>query len=224
MSVQFFGTIFFELILRLTMRTTKNWIFLSSVLGLALVGCGGSTATKTDAPRVAAAHECVFPDSPTDAAPLWVCDAPVEGVAVSAVGSHAKSEAGQGYMKEQAAAYARVTLAQQAKVRVTNMIKQYAEVTGSASSETVDKVNTSVSKLITTEDIVGSKIYRSATSPKGALYVLVGMDPTATKQTVEKAVRTSMGNDAALWQQFKAKKGQDELAEELAKMAAEQKK
>lgn len=206
------------------MRTAKNWILLSSVLGLALTGCG-STATKTDAPapRVAA-HECVFPDSPTDAAPLWVCDAPVDGVAVSAVGVHEKSAAGQQFMKDHAAASARVTLAQQMRVRVTNMIKQFAETTGAASSETVDKVNTSVSKLITNEDIAGSKIYRSATSPKGTLYVLVGTDPTATKQTVEKAVRTSMGNDAALWQQFKAKKGQDELAEAIATMSAEPKR
>jgi len=105
-------------------------------------------------------------------------------------------------------------------VKVNNMIKQYVETTGAGSSETVDKVNTSVSKLITSETISGSRIFRTVTSPKGGMYVLVGLDPTVTKQTAENVLKTSMNNDRALWQQFKAKKSQDELAEEIAKMTA----
>ena len=194
---------------------------LSSSLLLALSGCmgGGSTPVKSEVP-LAAAPECVFPDSPRDAAPLWICDAPVEGVAVSAVGMHEKSAAGAQFQKDQAAASARVTLAQQMRVKVNNMIKQYVETTGAGSSETVDKVNTSVSKLITSETISGSRIFRTVTSPKGGMYVLVGLDPTVTKQTAENVLKTSMNNDRALWQQFKAKKSQDELAEEIAKMTA----
>lgn len=198
----------------------KRIVFLSSLLAVALSGCfGGKDAVKPDAK---AAAECVFPDAPSNAAPLWVCDAPVEGVAVSAVGSHDKSAAGPAFMKEQAAASARVALAQQMKVHVGNMVKQYVETTGAASSETVDKVNTSVSKLITAETIVGSRVFRSISSPGGALYVLVGLDPMVTKEATEKVLKTSMNNDQALWQQFKAKKGQDELAGEIAKMKATQ--
>ena len=162
-----------------------------------------------------------FPDSPKDAAPLWICDAPVEGVAVSAVGAANKSAAGVSFMKDQAAADARVKLAQQMKVHVNNMIKQYVETTGAGSSETVDKVNTSVSKLITSETITGSRIFRSTVSPKGDMYVLVGLDPTVTKEATEKILKTSMNNERALWQQFKAAKGQEEMAAEIARMAAE---
>ncbi len=198
----------------------KRIVLMSSLLAVALSGCfGGKDAVKPE-PKMAA--ECVFPDTPNVAAPLWVCDAPVEGVAVSAVGSHAQSAAGPAFMKEQAAASARVQLAQQMKVTVANMVKQYVETTGAASSETVDKVNTSVSKLITSETLTGSRVFRSITSPNGAMYVLVGLDPTVTKEAVEKVLKTSMNNDQALWQQFKAKKGQDELAEEIAKMKAMQ--
>ncbi len=194
-------------------------ITLFSGLAVALSAC--SMGAK-DGPKTAAAPaECVYPDSPKDTAPLWICDAPVEGVAVSAVGMHGKSAAGPSFMKDQAAADARVKLAQQMKVRVNNMIKQYVETTGAGSSETVDKVNTSVSKLITSETITGSRIFRSATSPSGGIYVLVGLDPTVTKEATEKLVKTSMNNDRALWQQFKAAKGQDEMAAEIAKMAAE---
>jgi hypothetical protein len=194
---------------------------LSLVCGLAMVLVGCSTGGK-DGPKTAAAPaECVYPDSPKDAAPLWICDAPVEGVAVSAVGVHGKSAAGVSFMKDQAAADARVKLAQQMKVRVNNMIKQYVETTGAGSSETVDKVNTSVSKLITSETITGSRIFLSRISPAGGMYVLVGLDPTVTKEATEKILKTSMNNDRALWQQFKAAKGQDEMAAEIAKMAAE---
>jgi hypothetical protein len=197
----------------------KRLVLVSTLLAVALTGCfGGKSAVKEE--KIVA--ECVFPDAPNIAAPLWVCDAPVEGVAVSAVGSHGKSAAGPAFMKDQAAASARVNLAQNMKVHVTNMIKQYVETTGAADSETVDKVNTSVSKLITAETIYGSRVFRSTTSPKGATYVLVGLDPSVTKEATEKVLKTSMNNDKALWQQFKAKKGQDELAEEIAKMKAMQ--
>ena len=198
----------------------KRVVLMSSLLAVALSGCfGGKEAVKHE---TTVAPGCVYPDAPTMAAPLWVCDAPVEGVAVSAVGSHAPSAAGPAFMKEQAAASARVQLAQQMKVTVNNMVKQYVETTGAASAETVDKVNTSVSKLITAETLTGSRVFRSITSPNGAMYVLVGLDPTVTKEAVEKVLKTSMNSDQALWQQFKAKKGQEELAEEIAKMKAMQ--
>ena len=162
--------------------------------------------------------DCVFPDAPSSAAPGWVCDQPVEGVAVSAVGVAEKSAAGHSFMKNMAATDARVQLAQSMKVHVQNMVKQYAETTGAADSETVDKVNTSVTKQITDESLVGTKIYKTRTSPSGALYVLLGMDASMAATATENALKTSMNNDNALWQQFKAQKGQDELAESIANM------
>jgi hypothetical protein len=98
------------------------------------------------------------------------------------------------------------------------MVKQYVETTGAASSETVDKVNTSVSKLITAETIVGSRVYRSTTSPNGSIYVLVGLDPKITREAAENALKTSMNNERALWQQFKARNSQEELAADIARM------
>jgi hypothetical protein len=162
--------------------------------------------------------ECVFPDAPDVAAPGWICDEPVEGIAVSAVGSAEKSKAGNSFMKNMAATDARVQLAQAMKVHVQNMVKQYAETTGAADSETVDKVNTSVTKQITDQTLVGTKIFKTRVSPNGTLYVLLGLDDNAAAQATENAVKTSMNNDRALWQQFKAQKGQDELAAAIAGM------
>jgi hypothetical protein len=167
-----------------------------------------------------AVPDCTFPDSPTVAAPGWVCDEPVPGIDVSAVGSAEKSAAGNDFMKQQAAASARVQLAQNMKVQVSNMIKQYAETSGVGESETVDKVNTSVTKQITDETLMGSRIYKSRRSPAGTLYLLVGIDTKNFLSKTQDIIKTSMNNDKALWQQFKASKSQDELATDIANIRA----
>ena len=194
------------------MKMKNNARLAASVaLTVLLTACGGNDVKQAE-------PDCVFPDATDTSAPGWVCDEPVEGVAVSAVGSADKSAAGHSFMKNMAQTDARVQLAQRMKVQVQNMVKQYAETTGSASSETVDKVNTSVTKQITDQTLVGTKIYKTRTSPNGTLYVLLGMDDGATAAAAEQALRTSMNNDRALWQQFKAQKGQDELASSIANM------
>lgn len=193
--------------------TMNNRIKLVGMIAMTvmLTACG-----KDDATREAA--ECVFPDATDTSAPGWVCDLPVEGIAVSAVGVAEKSAAGHSFMKNMAATDARVQLAQRMQVHVQNMVKQYAETTGAADTETVDKVNTSVTKQITDQSLIGTKIYKTRTSPNGALYVLVGMDAESVATATQNALRTSMNNDAALWQQFKAQKAQDELAASIAEM------
>ena len=194
------------------MKMNKGLIGISGVImALLLAGCGSDEVKE-------AAADCVFPDAPSTDAPGWVCDEPVEGVEVSAVGVAAKSAAGHSFMKNMAATDARIQLAQSMKVHVQNMVKQYAETTGAADAETVDKVNTSVTKQITDESLVGTKIFKTRTSPNGTLYVLLGMDAAFAAQATENALKTSMGNDKALWQQFKAQKAQDELAADIANM------
>lgn len=189
------------------LRYSFSAILISGLLS----ACGGGA-------QVAAA--CTFPDSPTVEAPGWICDEPVAGIEVSAVGSVAKSTAGTSFMKTQAATSARVQLAQNVKVHVSNMVKNYIETTDTGDNATVDKVSSSVTKQITDQTLTGSRIYKSRTGPSGTIYVLVGMDPKAVATTTKTAVTTSMKKDRALWQQFRAKKGQDELAEEISKMKA----
>lgn len=163
---------------------------------------------------------CTFPNSPSIEAPGWICDEPVSGVEVSAVGSAEKSAAGTSFMKTQAATTARVQLAQNVQVEVSNMVKNYVETTGIGDNQTVDKVATSVTKQITAQTLNGSRIYKSRTGPSGTIYVLVGMNPAAVAKTAKTAVTSSMGKDKALWQQFRSKKAQDELADEISKMKA----
>lgn len=192
----------------------KKLTLVVSLAGASLMaGCFGSSGgVKAPTAKV---PDCVWPTT-NQAAPGWTCDEPVEGVEVAAVGIYEKSAAGLQFQKDQAAAAARVTLAQQMKVHVANMVKQYVEATGAGSSETVDKVNTSVSKLITNETLEGSRVFKTAVSPTGTMYVLVGFDDKLAARKTEQVLKTSMNNEKALWQQFKAKQGQDELAAAIA--------
>lgn len=177
-----------------------------------LVACG--TAQPVQQPVAS----CVFADGSNQPAPEWVCGAPVADVDLSAVGYADKSGAGANFMKQMAATAARVELAQTMKVEVQNMIKQYSETTGAGDSETVDQVNTSVTKQITKETLVGSRIFRQMPTPTGGIVVLVGLSPETVNQLAENALKTSMQNERALWQKFQAGKAQDELAAEIANM------
>ena len=189
------------------------YVLLSAVAVIGVTGC-------SSAPTKDKLADCVFPNS-HESAPGWVCDQPVEGIPVAAMGSAAKSDAGLDFMRQMAATGARVQLAQSMKVHVQDLITMFAETTGAASKETVDRANKSVIKLITDQTLQGTKIMKSITGPDGTLYVLVGLDTAGAQQLTEAAIKTSMGNDQAAWQQFRAQKGQDELAADIAKQKME---
>ena len=160
---------------------------------------------------------CTFADGSNEPAPEWVCGAPVDDIALSGVGYSDKSVAGPNFMKQMAATAARLELAQIMQAEVQSMIKQYAESTGAADTETVDQVNSVVTKQITRQSLVGSKIYRQMPSPSGGMVVLVGVTQDTVEQLTQQAITTSMNNEKALWQKFQAEKSFEELAQDIAK-------
>jgi hypothetical protein len=183
-----------------------------------LSGC--SSEPKKEAKKPQAVYDCVFPNT-NQPAPGWICDEPVPGIEVSAVGIAEPSKAGLSFMKDMAAADARARLAEQLRVRVQKMVKSYLGSTGVAEAEVIDRAASSTIKTITNETLVGSKVLKSRVGPNGKLYVLVGLDKNAVEKITQQAVKTSMNNDQALWQQFKAKQSFDEMAAEIAKQAAQ---
>ncbi|MEO9273699.1 LPP20 family lipoprotein [Marinomonas sp. 5E14-1] len=183
------------------------------VSSVVLVACSKDVVNTP----VAAIPDCAFADGSNQAAPDWVCGAPVEGVALSAVGYSEKSAAGPNYMKQMAATAARVELAQVLSVDLQNMVKQYVETTGAGDAETVDRVNSVVTKQVTEQQLIGSKVVRQMPTPSGGLVVLVGLDPSQAEGVAESILRTSMKSEAALFQKLEAEKSFDELAEEIAK-------
>lgn len=185
------------------------------VAGLTLAACS-KEVIDTPAPQPVAVPDCVYADGSNQPAPAWVCGAPVEGVALSAVGYSEKSAAGPNYMKQMAATAARVELAQVLSVDLQNMVKQYVETTGAGDAETVDRVNSVVTKQITDQTLIGSKVIRQLPTPSGGLVVLVGLDPEQAGEVAQDILRTSMKNEAAVFQKLQAEKSFDELAAEIA--------
>lgn len=168
------------------------------------------------------ALECTWPDAPKEAAPGWICDEPVEGLAISAVGSAEMSAAGVAFTKNKAAADARRQLALQIGVEVAAIFKEYIGTTGLAGqNETVDSAVEDVKELFTKQQLTDTRIYKSITSPGNSLYVLVGYDEetkmSQVNSSIEKAAAdSSFDNDNAAWQQFRAKQGHDYLNERMS--------
>ena len=185
-------------------------LFFIALLMVAFTGCS-STPKKEEKITT-----CVFPGT-NEAAPGWVCDEPIPEIPVSAVGISEPSNAGISFMKDIATADARGKLASQFQVQVQKMVKNFFGTTGIAQTESVDRVAESVLKTITNQTLIGSKVFRSATGPKGRYFVLVGLDNENIQVAAEAAIRTSMNNERAVWQKMQAKRSFDELAEEISK-------
>ena len=151
--------------------------------------------------------------------PSWVLVPPEGGIC--AVGSAKIGAAGTGFARTEAAASARDEIARILNVRVKNMFKNFTETTGVGDEQTVDKVTTSVTKQLAKVDLSGSiikNVYRDLANKE--LYVLVAVKPEVVKQvadTMRQAAVNSFKNEKALWQKFQAKKGQEELENQIEK-------
>ena len=192
----------------------KKIALLSTLAALTLLTACSSDPKKTINKDIVA--DCVFPNT-EKSAPTWICDAPVAGIPVTAVGIAEPSKGGISFMKDIAAADGRGRLAEQMQVRVSKMVKKYLGNTGVAKTETIDAVASSTIKTVTSQTLTGSKIYKTRTGPKGRLFALVGIDSKNAEIIAEQALKTSMNNDQALWQQFKSKQSFDEMAKEIMK-------
>ncbi|MFT7003276.1 MAG: hypothetical protein ACJAWW_000622 [Sulfurimonas sp.] len=147
-------------------------------------------------------------------APKWTCIPMVEG-AYAGVGIAQKSAAGMGHMRRVALANGRSDLAQQIKSQVKDKVETFTRTTGVADGETVDQVNTAVSKQVAKVDLQGSKGVDAWTAPSGTLYMLVTVPEATVNGEVKAAIKTSFKNDQALWQQFQSKNALEGLEKEF---------
>ena len=189
----------------------KILITTSLVFGLlGLTGCANNSKPTPDF------NKCMIDGAK---APNWVCNdgANMEG-GIFAVGSAEKSPMGITFQRTEATSAARDALARQIQVKVKNMFKQFQATTGIGKDQTADKATQNVSKQVAQATLEGSKVINRWMSPKGTLFVLVGMpDSKKLQQQVKESVKTSFHNDKALWQKFLAEKADKKLDEAVAK-------
>jgi ribosomal protein S20 len=151
-------------------------------------------------------------------APSWVCNGAANlKDGIYAVGSAPKSPLGFSFQKEEAMAVARDELARRLNLKVKNLVKRYYSSTGAVDNQTAERVVTSVSKQLTKQTLKNSKLIKTWITPKGTMFVLVGMNNDDIKNSLKNAIRTTYKNDEALWQEFKAKKAQEELEYQIDK-------
>lgn len=182
------------------MKIAKQVAIVGAVVLLS--ACASKDETKITLEAPADVGVCQF-DNGEQGAALWICDYPVEGYAVTAVGRHAKSAAGMGYMRKQAALDGRSAMAEAMRSVIKSKSDQFIGTTGATVSETVDKVSNSMQESLTSETLESTPIVRSAVGPEGEVYLLLAMDKEATARTVQKAINNSMNNEQAAWQQFR---------------------
>ena len=188
----------------------KTLLLLGSAALIAFTGCTNKQQTKPQTPS------CQIDGTK---APKWVCmPEDVEG-GIVAVGSAPKNAAGDiQFQREEAMAAARDALARRLSVKVKNMFKQFKATTGAGNNQTFEKATQSVSKQLSSKILRNSKQLNMWISPKGTMYVLVGIpNQEELKEEVKNAVKTSLKNDQALYQKFLSKKAQEELDKAIEK-------
>jgi hypothetical protein len=145
------------------------------------VDAWGETQTSTaTVAKVKKATKCSFPKS-RKRAPDWVCTARAEGLAVAAVGSAAKSQAGVSFMEQMAAADARARLVREVRESVREKVVGGAP----AAIKEADKPDGALITTITHDSLQGAKVEKSVYGPDGTLYVLVGLDAANANRLIE---------------------------------------
>jgi len=158
--------------------------------------------------------------SDLNGAPKWVTAPGMEG-GFSAVGSDKIGAAGVNFAKTNAVAFARDELARSMQVKVKNFVKNFVNVTGVGSNETVDRVSTQTSKQVASQVLNGSQHRDTWVSPSGVLYALVVIESQKLKKSVKEASLSSFKKEDALWQRFQADQSFKELDKEVDKLFSE---
>jgi hypothetical protein len=187
----------------------KKILILLAILSLvAITGCSGAEKKSDNGQQSGELSKF----------PAWVINPSYED-ALAAVGSAKIGKAGMSFARQQAMANARDQLALSIEVKVNTMFKSYVNSVGLGGEDGVDAIATSVSKQVASQTIRGS-VQKEMSVIDNELYVLVVVDNSVVKEETVKAVNTSMANERALWQEFKADQGQKELEAAVNQMLA----
>jgi len=186
---------------------------IKSITTMALVGLVALTITGCGTPTPEETLDQRCRDDAGSLAPQWVCDSSIEGAAYAAVGIGTSKNASM--RESQAMTRARAKLAYQVQTQVKAKMEDFMRSTGTSDAETMDAVTTAVTKQTAKLDLRGSKKVKTFRSKDGKLYVLVAVSDSSVNEKVKQTLKTSMGNEQALWQQFQSKQALDSLDKEF---------
>ena len=177
-------------------------LFFCVGVGLIFLGCGGKSTkippTTDDGARPVQMLE-PHPDG-TDGFLYTV------GIAQSRDLSMARSMATQ---------RARANMALKAKAQVTALSKDFQQQLGAGKQAKVNAVFSQVSEGLADETLSGTAIITTKATEKDGLYDVQLMLGMPIKSNIEDPLVTEISQDEALYQEFQAWKGHNELAEKV---------
>lgn len=148
-----------------------------------------------------------------NALPQWYQEPTSLGDTYAASGSARPNKAGDIELQRiEAAAVARAELARQMELRVRDMYKRATQELGSGENPTIDHAVQYATKQIADVTLRNSRQKKLFVDGEtGVLYTLISLDPETAQQQIRAAVRSSFGNEEALWQKFQATQAWKEL-------------
>lgn len=186
------------------MLNFKHGLMLSVVL--VLTACQSAPSTKLSY------GQCYFPDEPTVAAPQWVCHVPVEGLMLQGVGFAPSMSSGMSMMIDTATLDARSQIANNFSSFVHARMQQVI------SDQTIDGESVGISNAkriqqsVTAMQLQHSRVYQTAASPTGGVFVLVGLDAEHYQVNLERLIaEAELTDDPALYQRFLMEEANREL-------------
>jgi hypothetical protein len=184
------------------------------VAGLLFAGCAGNKPQVVSQPQV----QAQAPKNDSDI-PDFVLNPPQDAGVIYGTGI-AEQQSAQ-LAKETADLRARKEIAAVLSQKISTMLKDFLGQAGLGTDAEVTELSQSVTRAITTMDLVGVTIVKRAYI-KGKMYSLAKypLDDSARKMVTD-AVTKSLSSKQALLSQFRAKQGFEELDKELDKQQAQ---
>ncbi|GLR69436.1 hypothetical protein [Agaribacter marinus] len=185
----------------------KYLALLAAVVGL--TGCG-ATSSPTASQQTLVVPDCVYPDAPTQAAPLWVCDVPIEGFALTSVG-YSEKKPTLSMTTTSARTDAGVKMSEHFATSVSQLLTEYQKQMVTNDEEKILLDNDLVRESLTAITLFGAKTARSITSPSQGHYVVLAMDKATYEANAEKAFAALSNDNANMRRLFNDEKARERL-------------
>jgi hypothetical protein len=177
---------------------------------LVTAACSSTSPDVSTPAATVLAPECVFKDAPDTPAPLWVCDVPIEGYALTAVGFSEKKPSST-MTTSAATADARTQMSAYFATMVSDLFSEYQK---SLSTEEADKyiIDTDmVRETVTSTTLFGTRVIRTLTSPSNGQYVAIAMDDATFAANQTKVFAALENQDAEIKQLFSNEQAREKL-------------
>jgi hypothetical protein len=187
----------------------KKKLFATTLSAIVLAGCGATSGVTTKQEELVTA-DCVFKDAPQHKAPLWVCDVPVEGYELTAVGFSEKRPT-QSMTSAAARTDANVQMSEHFATSVAQLFQDYQKSMVTEEGEKFLVDTDLVRESTTSITLFGSKVVRTMTSPNLGQYVVIAMDKSTYKANAEKAFAALSDDNANIRRLFNDDKARERL-------------